>query len=137
MSIFGSIMEKLGFGHKEPAQVTFSTASTHVPPVAHASAPVAPAPAAPITMSAVDVVSKLDQLASASGQTLNWRQSIVDLMKLLGLDSSIAARKQLAAELHCPANLMDDSAQMNMWLHKVVLQQVAANGGNVPANLLS
>ena len=135
MSIFGSIMEKLGFGHKEPTPVNWRKPT----PAVQASAPVAPpvAPAAPIAMSEVDVVSKLDQLASASGQTLNWRQSIVDLMKLLGIDSSITARKELATELHCPADLMDDSAQMNMWLHKVVLQQVAANGGNVPANLLS
>jgi hypothetical protein len=76
-------------------------------------------------------------LASGNGESLNWQGSIVDLMKLLGMDSSLAHRKELAAELNCPANLMDDSASMNVWLHKTVLQQLAANGGNIPANLLA
>ena len=66
----------------------------------------------------------------------NWQTSIVDLMKLLSLDSSLAARKELAGELGCPAEKMGDSAQMNMWLHKTVLQKLAANGGNIPADLL-
>lgn len=72
-------------------------------------------------MSAVDVVGKLDGLAAKNPQKLNWKTSIVDLMKLLGLDSSLNARKELATELGCPADKMDDSAQMNMWLHKAVL----------------
>ena len=62
--------------------------------------------------------------------------SIVDLMKLLGMDSSLAARKELATELGCPADKMGDSAQMNMWLHKTVLAKIAENGGNVPQELL-
>jgi Domain of unknown function (DUF3597) len=62
--------------------------------------------------------------------------SIVDLLKLLGLDSSLAARKELAIELGCPAAKMGDSAQMNMWLHKTVLQKLAENGGNIPKDLL-
>ncbi len=69
-------------------------------------------------------------------EKLNWRTSIVDLLKLLGLDSSLTARKELATELGCPADKMSDSAQMNMWLHKAVLKKLAENGGNVPAELL-
>lgn len=87
-------------------------------------------------MSAVDVVGKLDGLAGKNPQKLNWKSSIVDLMKLLNLDSSLTARKELATELGCPAEKMGDSVQMNMWLHKAVLQKLAANGGNVPKELL-
>ena len=81
-------------------------------------------------------MAKLEGMATANPEKLNWKVSIVDLMKLLGMDSSLTARKELAAELGCPAEKMGDSAQMNMWLHKTVLQKVAANGGNVPAELL-
>jgi peroxiredoxin len=87
---------------------------------------------APAAISVVDVVGKLEALAAKNPEKLNWRVSIVDLMKLLDLDSSLAARKQLATELGCPAAKMGDSAQMNMWLHQSVLQKLAANGGNVP-----
>lgn len=130
MSIFSSILAKLGFGDK-PAEV----AAAHAAPAA-AAAPAAPAAAAPIAISEVDVVAKLATLASAHAEKLNWKTSIVDLLKLLGLDSSLAVRKQLATELGCPAEKMGDSAQMNMWLHKTVLQKLAANGGNIPADLL-
>ena len=84
----------------------------------------------------VDVVGQLDKRAAANSERLNWRTSIVDLLKLLDIDSSLAARKELATELGCPADLMGDSARMNMWLHKTVLARIAANGGNVPAELL-
>ena len=87
-------------------------------------------------MSDVDVVAKLQALAQAHAEKLNWKTSIVDLMKLLGLDSSLTARKALATELGCPTEKMGDSAQMNMWLHKTVLQKLALNGGNVPTELL-
>ena len=83
-----------------------------------------------------DVVAQLEKRAAASSEKLNWKTSIVDLLKLLDIDSGLADRKELAKELGCPAALMDDSAQMNMWLHKEVLARIAANGGNVPANLL-
>ena len=79
----------------------------------------------------------LEQRAAANPQKLNWRTSIVDLLKLLDIDSSFAARKELAAELNCPSELMSDSAQMNMWLHKTVLARIAENGGNIPDDLLS
>jgi Domain of unknown function (DUF3597) len=132
MSIFKSILAKLGFGEAEAAPAPAATAATPAaPPVASA-----PAPAAPQAISAVDVTAKLEQLAGAHAEKLNWRVSIVDLMKLLGLDSSLAARKELATELHCPADKMGDSALMNMWLHKTVLQKLADNGGKVPADLL-
>jgi hypothetical protein len=84
----------------------------------------------------IDVVAQLEQRAAASPQKLNWRTSIVDLLKLLDIDSSFAARKELATELACPQELMSDSAMMNTWLHKTVLARIAANGGNVPKELL-
>jgi len=82
------------------------------------------------------VVAKLDGMAAKNPQELNWKRSIVDLLKLLDIDSSYEARKELATELHCPADLMDDSAKMNTWLHKAVLRKLAENGGNVPKELL-
>jgi hypothetical protein len=130
MSLFGTILEKLGFSR--PAA---QAAPTPPPPEA---APAAQAPpAAPVAITVVDVMSQLDGLAVANPQKLNWKVSIVDLMKLLGLDSSLAARKELATELGCPADKMGDSAQMNVWLHKTVLQKLADNGGNIPKELLS
>jgi len=84
----------------------------------------------------VDVVAQLEQRAAATPQKLNWKTSIVDLLKLLDIDSSLTARKELATELGCPPELMGDSARMNMWLHKTVLARIAANGGNVPKELL-
>lgn len=85
-------------------------------------------------MEMVDVMSKLETMSKGSG--LNWKQSIVDLLKVLGMDSSLTSRKELAEELACPADLMNDSAKMNTWLHKTVLQKIAENGGNVPQELL-
>lgn len=129
MGIFSSILSKLGFGKAEAAEQ----------PAAAVQAPVTPAPAAaaaPVAISVVDVVSQLETLAAKHAEKLNWKVSIVDLLKLLGLDSSLGARKELATELGCPAEKMGDSAQMNMWLHKTVLQKLADNGGNVPKELL-
>jgi hypothetical protein len=132
MGLFGSIMEKLGFG-------TAAAQASTPPPVAAPTVTAAPAakPAAPAAMSTVDVVGKLEGLAAKHAEKLNWKTSIVDLMKLLGLDSSLTARKELATELGCPAEKMGDSAQMNIWLHKTVLQKLAANGGNIPKELLN
>jgi len=81
-------------------------------------------------------MGKLAGLAAASPQNLNWKTSIVDLLKLLDLDSSFTARKELVVELGCPPDLMGDSAKMNVWLHKTVLKKLAENGGNIPAGLL-
>ena len=85
-------------------------------------------------ISEVDVLKKLEQMAAGSG--LNWKVSIVDLLKILDIDSSREARNELAKELGCPEELMHDSAKMNVWLHKEVLRQIAVNGGNIPKELL-
>ena len=91
-------------------------------------------PAAPKPISEVDVVKQLEELSRGKG--LNWKVSIVDLLKLLDLDSSYEARVELAKELDCPPELMNDSAKMNTWLHKTVLKKIAENGGNIPKDLL-
>jgi hypothetical protein len=127
MSLFGKILAKLGIGSAEAAE-------TPAPAPAPANSTPAPTVVAPVTE--VDVLAHLDGLAAKHPEKLNWKVSIVDLLKLLGLDSSLAARKELATELGCPAEKMGDSAQMNIWLHKTVLQKLAANGGKVPAELL-
>ena len=129
MGLFSSILEKLGFG-----QQAESSKPTPAPSSAPQAAPVAKP--AVVAISAVDVVAKLESLAASNPQKLNWKTSIVDLLKLLSLDSSLEARKGLAAELGCPKEKMGDSAQMNMWLHKTVLQKLADNGGNIPKELL-
>ncbi|HQN09400.1 MAG TPA: DUF3597 domain-containing protein [Thermoanaerobaculia bacterium] len=134
MGLFGSILAKLGFGKPEPAPAP-APAPLPVPPVA-APAPAPVEPPAPAPIAVVDVVAQLEQRAAANPQKLNWKTSIVDLLKLLDLDSSFAARKELATELGCPAELMGDSAKMNVWLHKTVLAKIAENGGNVPKELL-
>jgi hypothetical protein len=126
MGFFSKILEKLGIGSAQAAEAQ---------PAPGATAGAAPA-AAPKPMAMVDVVAQLEQKAAANPQKLNWRTSIVDLLKLLDMDSSLTARKELATELGCPADKMGDSAQMNMWLHKTVLQKIADNGGNVPKELL-
>ena len=128
MSLFSKILEKLGIGRSAAA------ASAPVEAPAPAAAPAAPAP--PVAIPVVDVVAHLEGLAATHPEKLNWKVSIVDLLKLLGLDSSFAARKALATELGCPAEKMGDSAQMNMWLHKTVLQKIAANGGYIPEDML-
>ena len=88
-------------------------------------------------MSEVDVVSKFETLAKSKPEKLDWKVSIVDLLKLLDLDSSLAARKELANELGCPKEKIGgDYAEMNVWLHKTVLQKIAANGGNIPKELM-
>jgi len=133
MSFFGKILEKLGFktAKAEPAP------APKAPPPSVARAPIAPPPPPPPKpIEVVDVVAQLEKLAAANPQKLNWKVSIVDLLKLLDIDSSFAARKELATELGCPAELMGDSARMNMWLHKTVLKKIADNGGNVPKELL-
>ncbi len=131
MGFFDKILEKLGFGRSAQA----SPAPAPQPsPAAPPAQPAAPPPPRPIDV--VDVVAQLEKLAASNPQKLNWKTSIVDLLKLLGIDSSLAARKELAAELGCPAEKMGDSAQMNMWLHKAVLKKIADNGGNIPKELL-
>jgi len=133
MGFFSNILEKLGIKKAKaappppppPAQAQFPTQAPAEPPP----------PPPPVEIPMVDVVAQLESLAAANPQKLNWKTSIVDLLKLLDIDSSFSARKELAVELGCPPDLMGDSAKMNMWLHKTVLKQIAENGGNVPAEL--
>lgn len=136
MGLFNTIMSKLGFGDDQAAAPAPAAAAPAATDDQAAAAPAAEAAPAAAPAGSVDITSKLDGLADNSDQELNWRESIVDLMKLLGMDSSLEERKKLATELSCPSDLMDDSASMNIWLHKTVLEKVAANGGNVPAELL-
>jgi hypothetical protein len=140
MGIFGKILSSLGLA--DSTQAVDAPAATI--PAAEPAAVGAPA-AAPEAVGGprvreaipvVDVEAHMEQLAQAAGHEVNWRESIVDLLSLLKIDNSYAARKELAVELGCPPELMGDSAQMNMWLHKTVLQRIAANGGVVPKTLL-
>lgn len=130
MSLFDKILDALGFGRDVPKTATTPKADRGRFPLQGKPAK----PAAP--MAAVDVVAKLERLAAKNPQKLNWKRSIVDLLKLLDLESSFEARKALAIELHAPAGVMDDSAAMNTWLHKAVLRKLAENGGNIPKELL-
>ena len=136
MGFFSNILEKLGM--KEAAAAPVITPPAAVAPAAPAPAAVAAAPAEPVVqpIAMVDVMTLLAEKAAKHPEKLNWKTSIVDLLKLLGLDSSLAARKELAKELYCPDELMGDSARMNMWLHKNVLGHIAANGGNITKELL-
>ena len=125
MSIFGSIMSKI-FHHPQAEKTA---------PAAPAAATTAGAPqAAPTPMPAVDVEAVLTIMAQDNPQTLDWRHSIVDLMKLLSLDSSLTARKELASELGYTGDT-NDSVALNTWLHKAVMDELAANGGIVPDSL--
>ncbi len=130
MSMFGTIMSKI-FGHPAAAAAVADAAATPspVPTDTTVQQPVPTAPAAP-----VDVGAVLASMAAKSGQPLNYKTSIVDLLKLLDLDSGLDARKTLAGELHYTGST-DDSASMNVWLHKEVMTKLAENGGVVPAEL--
>ena len=160
MSIFGNILEKLGLRKSRdsrPPTTEQMRPSPSAPPRSAArqgssatrrssveeenSAP-GSAPSGGATTSSkppvamVDVTAHLEQLATKNSEQLNWRTSIVDLLKLLDIDSSAAARRELAEELGAPAGLQHGSAEMNTWLHRTVLRKIADNGGNVPKELL-
>lgn len=145
MGLFNTILQKLGFMKDKAVEA-----------VAGENAAAAEAPAAPVEAAAVetvaaepaavetpagspeivDVVAVCEALAAKNPQKLNWKTSIVDLMKLLGMDPSLANRKELAKELGCPENLIGgDYSQMNIWLIKAVMQKLAENGGKVPEDL--
>lgn len=157
MSLFDKIKEKLGLGgvsneaHKPAApdsgvnqhatdtvvdsnRPTTANNATAAPPGASTST-TGTVGTSGTTASAVDVPAKLDGMAANFPEQLNWRTSIVDLLKLLGLDSSLESRKELATELGCPPDKMADSAQMNMWLHRTVMHKLAEHGGTVPPEL--
>jgi len=140
MSIFGKIMGAI-FGSKAAATpasggasaggATASTGSAAAP----SSAPAASAPAAPVAPpQSVDVAAIVDKAAAAKGEKLEWRTSIVDLMKALDIDSSLGARKELAKELGYTGD-SNDSASMNIWLHKQVMAKLASNGGKLPPEI--
>jgi hypothetical protein len=137
MSILSTILEKLGLG--KPAAKPSGTAAKPAGGQMHTGAAGMPRPLfgqKPAPMDMVDVVSKLEKMAG-DNPGLDWKVSIVDLLKLLGMESSLDYRKDLAKELGCPADLMGgDHAKMNVWLHETVLQKIADNGGNIPASLL-
>ena len=164
MSIFSSILEKLGIQKPAaPAAPAAPVISAPPPGLSHLTPTVTPpamqgapatpsytppqydplssltttSPAAPVEMPMVDVVSHLDYLAKTGPiQGLNWRMSINDLMALLGLDHSPEAIKALAVELGCPEKEMGDSYSRNVWTHTELLRKIAANGGNIPQELL-
>jgi hypothetical protein len=133
MSIFGKIVSAI-FGHASAAPAPAGAAPGA--PAAPAGSSAAPKPAAPAGAPAatVDVAAVLTKLAASNKEKLDWQKSIVDLMKLLNLDSSLAARKELADELHYSGD-KNDSATMNIWLHKQVMVKLAENGGKVPDEL--
>ena len=111
------------------------TATPGSAPTAAAPAAAATAVAATAAATQVDVGAILDGLAAKSSEDLDWKKSIVDLMKLVGMDSSLGARKELAKDLGYSGD-MSDSASMNIWLHSAVMKKIAENGGKVPADLL-
>ncbi len=131
MSIFGSIVNAI-FGSKAAAAPA-GGASPSAPSASPSVAPAAPSESA-TAMSQADLEALIARIEESRGVKYNWRQSIVDLMKLLDLDSSLAARKELAQELGYTGAL-DGSAEMNVWLHKQVMEKVAASGGKVPESL--
>ncbi|MBR0899394.1 DUF3597 domain-containing protein [Bradyrhizobium tropiciagri] len=132
MSIFGSIMGAI-FGHSAQAK-TAETTTTAAPGAAPASTSTSSSAPATPTAQTVDVAAIVDKAAAATGEKLDWRTSIVDLMKALGLDSSLAARKELAKELHYTGDT-NNTATMNVWLHQQVMAKLAANGGKLPADI--
>ena len=131
MSLLGSIVSKIlhpfGGGSAEAAPAATPSASGSASPASAGASGAA-------SGGTVDVEEVLNGMAAKNSQQLNWRTSIVDLMKLLDLDSSLTARKQLADELHYTGD-KDDSASMNVWLHKQVIKKLEENGGKVPADL--
>lgn len=133
MGIFSSIKDAI-FGKKAVAAEPAAPAAPSPIGTALDAATSAMATAAAAPPAEVDVDAILT--AEAAGKDLNWRTSIVDLMKLLGLDSSLESRRELATELGCPPDQMADTAQMNMWLHRAVMKKLAENGGSIPPELL-
>ena len=134
MSILGKIFGRI-FPHANAGQAPAATQGAPAKPASQSqAAPGQPAGAA-ATMNRVDIEQVLDGMAASNQQKLNWRTSIVDLMKLVGMDSTLQERKELADELGYTGD-KSDTAAMNMWLHKQVMQRMADNGGKVPANLM-
>lgn len=130
MSVFGNIMSAI-FGHGGQTQTATPTTSAGSSAAATGGPSQSPPPSGAST---VDVEAVVTRLAAQKKEKLDWRRSIVDLMKVLDLDSSLSARKELAQELHYTGDT-SDSAAMNIWLHKQVMRKLAENGGKVPDDL--
>jgi len=139
MGLFDNLMSKI-FSHSSGttgASASSAPPATSTPqsPSASTAASAGSGSGAATATQQVDVTAVLDGLAAKNREKLDWRHSIVDLMKLVGMDSSLNARKQLATELHYSGD-QNDSASMNIWLHKEVIRKIAENGGKVPQELL-
>ncbi|MFS2174874.1 DUF3597 domain-containing protein [Rhizobium pisi] len=139
MGIFDKIKHAI-FGEAKAAEPVATSAPKTEPAQAPVSPSAAPSPAPPASPAqskptTVDIVPILDAAVKKNGQKLDWRHSIVDLMKAVGMDASLAERKELAAELGYTGDT-NDSAKMNMWLHKALMKRLSENGGKVPADLL-
>ncbi len=133
MSLFDTLKNAI-FGHASSAARPSPAAPTAAPKPSATATTTAPPPSSAPPQQPVDVEAVLNGLNAKSPQKLNWQSSIVDLMKLVGMDSSLQHRKELAAELGYKGDT-NDSAAMNVWLHKAVMQKLAANGGKVPDTL--
>jgi hypothetical protein len=141
MGLFNNLMSKI-FGHPaaggstssgtQPSAASQGAATTTTATATQTSAP---ASTTATETQTVDVAAVLNEMAKTNPEKLDWKRSIVDLMKLVGMDSSLSARRQLATELHYTGD-QNDTASMNMWLHKEVLKKLAENGGKVPQELL-
>jgi hypothetical protein len=127
MGLFSNLLSKV-FGQQ--------TAAAATPPPAAKGAPAVASTGSTVPAATVDVTGILDDLAAKNPEKLDWRRSIVDLMKLVDMDSSLSARKELAKELNYTGDT-GDSAKMNIWLHKEVIRKISENGGKVPPELLS
>jgi Domain of unknown function (DUF3597) len=137
MGLLATLLGKI-LGKGTPSTPTTAASGTQPPPTGSSTPPVAaanPPAGASAPAPVVDVTAILDGLASKSSEKLDWRNSIVDLMKLVGMDSSHSARIELAKELHYTGST-GDSATMNIWLHQQVVKQISENGGKVPQELL-
>jgi hypothetical protein len=134
MGLLDSIFQKLGL-QKAAAPAQPSTAAPSAPKMAPYT-PISSASDVHKPIEVVDVVGKLEGMAKKYPMKLNWKESIVDLLVLLDLPHNANDLKELAVDLKCPANIIDDSFKRNMWLHKAVLKAIADNGGNIPVGLL-
>jgi len=147
MGLFNTILSKLGLGKKEeeaapekkapaPAKVPSRRTAGEAATARARRMERIRAARASKEIPLVDVTEKLEKLAAEKPMQSNWKTSIADLLFLLDIDHSYENRKELAIELECPEEFMDDSAEMNTWLHKTVLEMIAENGGNIPLELL-
>ena len=131
MSVFANILDKIFGSNRSTAP---AASSEHARQTVPEQTPASAGASSPIPPQQVDVVAILDSAVAESGQNLQWRTSIVDLLKALKLDSTLPARQELASELHYSGD-RHDTAKMNTWLHRQVMQRLAENGGKLPEDL--